>query len=286
MEADSSWRESLDERLANAGLFQGWLDAAVDGYDGHWRDWKDWPDAEPLGETHAELASWILATLRLKEPSTEFSAELQERVLRRYRSEVDANAAMPSPSSRVRVVGWTLGKVVGEYDRDLPVAPAVRPRDPDVAAAYDGLVEHVVHLGSQTMNPWPEMLGTSTYWRGAGIAEALQPDEASLANAIARSVKASRPLLNESEYDLVRRHWQANDFDKKRNAVTHVKASSGMSFTAVSTTAGDKLAIRPTLVGITQFVCQQVSLELANQEVRPELSTIWDNELWWEIGGT
>lgn len=280
--ATADWQDAVDERLDNGGLYPEWLATAAEKYDAKWIEQATASDPYLVGDEHAELASWILASLRLKKPSTAFSQELRDRILNRYRSEVDAGAGQSPEGFLVAVVSWTLGKVIGRYDVDLPVVPARLPVDDAVGAAYEGLVQHIVHLGEVREVPWPEMLGTSTYWRGAGIAEAMQPDQEKLSDAIGWLVSGSRPHLEERDHDLIRKHWQG-PFITNRNVVTHVRTDRGTTFESASGTAGDKQAIRPTLLGITQFVFQQVSEELANQSVRTELGTLWDNKLVYDV---
>lgn len=168
-----NWAESIEERLTVGGLDVAWLEEAAEMYAVFWDTLVSADPIYLLPETHAHLASWILAALRLKEPSDDFNAELRERVLRRYCADTGMETGILPEGVAVVVVAWTLGKVVGEFDVELPVVPAVFPSDADIAAAYGGLVEHVGAL--PTSAPWREMLATSTHLRTAGLAESLSP---------------------------------------------------------------------------------------------------------------
>ncbi|TFC50855.1 hypothetical protein E3O47_07555 [Cryobacterium sp. TMT2-17-1] len=269
-----SWADTLEDRLVRGGLDLQWLDEASVLYRRHWLSVSEYEPMTCITAEHAHLASWILAALMLKEPSSDFSSELRERIRARYGADQGAEIGVVPEPFAVIVVAWTLGKVVGEYDIELPVVPAVLPTDVDIAKAYLGLVEHVAALPRPT--PWPEMLGSATHWRGAGIAESLRPFEPpNLATSIGTLVRQARPHLTQRRFDDISRHWIREDFVARRNALTHVRSTGSVSFADASQQASDHQAIRPTVAGVTQFVCQQVAAELADAANRPPWGTKW-----------
>lgn len=276
----TTWSDTLEERLGEGGFDDGWLHEVAAHYNRKWDDIRFTDPEYVLPERHAQLASWLLASLQLKGPSSDLSADLRDAVDRRFRAETPITGARPSAFATV-VVAWTLGKVVGEYDAELPVVPATWPTDAEVSAAYRGLVEHVVHLG-EVATPWTEMLGTSTYWRGAGLAEALRPDEVNAGASIGKLISEAKPLLPLGLKDQIDRHWQ-RDFIAKRNVLTHIRPESGVLFSTLRKTAADHQSIRLTLLGVTHFIFQQVSTELVDDTERTPWATIWGNQLWYDV---
>jgi hypothetical protein len=280
---DRTRSDPLAERLAGIELDHDWLGQVADEYGAKWIEEVSLSAADPnyamsgLSEEHALLASWILAGLRSTGSSLDLSAELNRNVLTRAIADLPGspNPAELPATLNPSVTSWILGMVVGRLDRTLPVVPARLPSDPHVAGAYLGLVEHVVHLGDVPA-PWSEMLGTSTIWRGTGIAEALTPD-------IIGQQKSINALLGEArhyipEHLLKRLITHFHGFVDRRDVLSHIlPKKGGITFQQATQTALTWDDIRLTLVAITQFVCQQVATELtespASRAVRPDT---WD----------
>lgn len=170
--------------------------------------------------------------------------------------------------------------VVGAVDHTLPVAPAMLPRDDNVRAAYVGLVEHVLHL-SEVQSPWPEMVGTSTFWRGTALAEGMQPEAANGQQAITQLVIEVRRILPEHMGRLIGKHF--SQFAERRNTLSHVAEMPGrLRFVDVKEQARDWSQVRLTILGVTQFLCSQIALELTESASRVVREGTWD-DLKWEL---
>jgi hypothetical protein len=271
----TAWTDTIEDRLAEGGLDTDWLRDVSEAYRVFWLSVSSDRPARLISDEHAHLASWILAALILKEPSDSFSDELRQRVLERYSADTGEEVGIPPEGVGVVVVAWTLTKVVGNFDVFLPVIPAVQPADDDIAAAYDGLVEHVGSLPGST--PWPEILGSSTHWRSAGIAESLSPSNPrNLAASIGQLVADARPHMPQNKHTVVANHWNKNGFVERRNVLTHVLSERGLAFASASTQVSDHQAVRPTVMGVTHFVCQRIAAELADPGNLPPWGTKWE----------
>jgi hypothetical protein len=279
---DRTRAELLEERLAEIGRDVSWLEEAAERYEKTWqgnlRVAISVDDLIALGPDHSLLASWVLARLRASGSSYEFGDDLRAAVTRRALTEIhSAPHELPSRWKPV-VVGWTLGMVVGEVDQNLPVAPAMLPSDPNVRAAYDGLVEHVLHLAA-TASPWPEMIGTSTFWRGTGLAEGMQPEAANGQQAITQLVIAVRRILPEHMGKQIGQHF--SQFAERRNTLSHIADMPNRPrFVDVKEQARDWPQIRLTIMGITQFLCDQIAVELTETASRAVREGTWDQLVW------
>lgn len=281
---DQARAELLEARLAEIGLGMIWLEEAADRYEKTWqgnlRLSTCAEDLVALSPDHALLASWVLAPLRASGSSYDFGDDLRAAVTQRALGEIPgAPSELPSRWKPV-VVGWTLGMVVGEVDHTLPVAPAMLPNDANVRAAYEGLVEHVLLLAGTTV-PWPEIAGTSTFWRGAGLAEGMQPEAGNGQQAITQLVVAVRRIVPEHMGKQIGQHF--SQFAERRNTLSHVADMPGRpSFVDVKDQARDWHQIRLTILGITQFLCHQIAIELTESASRAVREETWD-ELIWEL---
>lgn len=284
--ADRSWAELLEDRLAEVGWELSWLAEAAERYEATWQGNRKMAtaadDLVALPADHAVLASWVMAPLRGRRSSYDFGYALRKAVTHRAFAEIpSAPAELPSPWKPV-VFGWTLGMVAGSVDQDLPVAPAMLPRDDNVRAAYEGLVEHVLHLSDLEV-PWPEMVGTSTFWRGTGLAEGMQPEAANGQAAITQMVIEVRRILPEHMGQQIGQHF--SQFAEQRNTLSHVADMPGRPrFVDVKEQARDWHQVRMTIMGITQFLCSQIALELTESASRAVREGTWD-ELKWELVG-
>jgi hypothetical protein len=281
---DDSSAELLEERLVEVGWELSWLDEAAERYEATWQGNLKVAagpgDLVAVGDEHAVLASWMLAALRGTGSSYDFGDELRTSVTTRALAEVPS--ALPELPSQWKpvVVGWTLGMVVGAVDQNLPVAPAKLPTDDNVRAAYEGLVEHVLHL-NDIPSPWPEMIGTSTFWRGTGLAEGMQPEAADGQQAITQLVIEVRRIVPEHMGRQIGQHF--TQFAERRNTLSHVADKPGKPrFVDVKEQARDWSQIRLTIMGITQFLCSQVAQELTESASRVVREGTWD-DLKWEL---
>lgn len=281
---DVARRELLGDRLAEVDQEQEWLAEAAERYEKTWRGQLKQAttpdDFTGLTDENALLASWILAALRTTGASYGFGEKLRKDVTARALREIPVAPHDLPPQWCPEVPGWTLGMVVGAVDRNLPIALAALPADPNVRAAYEGLVEHVLHLG-KTPTPWPEMLGTSTYWRGTGLAEGLKPEARDGREAIKQLIFECRYAV--PDYLGVRLSKHFEHFTQTRNALSHVADLAGCPrFVDVMGGARDWNQIHLTVLGITQFLGLQVSSELAGAASRAVRPGTWD-ELQWEL---
>jgi hypothetical protein len=281
---DRTRQNLLADRLDEVGWESEWLAEAAARYEKTWQG--QLKQANTRGEllelngANALLASWILAALRTTGASYDFGEKLRRDVTARALKEIPAAPHDLPPQWCPEVAGWTLSMVVGTVDRNLPIAPAVLPADPNVKAAYEGFVEHVLHLG-KTPTPWPEMLGTSMYWRGTGLAEGLKPEARDGQEAIKQLIFECRYAV--PEYLGVRLSKHFENFTQTRNALSHVADLMGCPrFVDVTDGAREWDQIRLTVLGITQFLGLQVSAELGGSASRAVRSETWD-ELQWEL---
>lgn len=288
LDADTRFADLLTERLGEIDLDRGWLLEAAGAYEGRWQsDVAVLQDigstAQPVGlsKDHALLASWVLAALRTEGRCDELSDKLRARVADRANNDMTHLADLPSCLAP-RVIAWTLGMVVGRFDINFPVIPAQMPIDMEVELAYRGLVEHVVHL-AEVEEPWPEVMCSSTLWRAAGLAEGLQPEANGPEAAINQLMAAIRHTTPEYQYERLRKHWIG--FIEHRNALTHVAPSAGKTrFSDSVRIACDSDHVNPTVMGVTNFVFQKVSQELAGPAGRAVRSGLWEQILRYEVG--
>ena len=268
--ADTARREILEDRLAEIGYDLEWLDARVADYDAKWE--LDAPSLEPanvddfaMPVEHALLATWLLAGLRNTGDSYDLSTTLAAAVQQRMGGAAHQLGARPASLSPV-VRGWTLGMVAGGIDPTLPVVLAHHPDDPHITTAYKGLVEHVLHL-EPVAEPWPELAGAALYVRTGGLAEALRPappppPHRGLQYSIDLLMGEARPQTPVHIWERLRANWL--QWVGRRNVLTHVKPSDDGSSTFADCAAQVRTwyQLEATILGVTQFVCQEVSLEL------------------------
>ncbi|WP_396902923.1 hypothetical protein [Mycolicibacterium sp.] len=263
--------DSLDDRLSQLGYDTEWLVEASEAYELKWR--SDAIDIDPdtaedlaLPGEHSLLASWLLAGLRNAGHSYDFSADLRAAVQRRMGADAQPLARFRPPSLSPIIRGWTLGRVVSITDPLLPMVPAAYPSDPHITAAYHGLVEHVLHL-ELLDPPWPELACTATYVRTGGLAEALRPPPSpppylGLSHSIDLLMSEARRHVPTDVYERLRQNWIR--WVERRNVLTHVAPGNGwdrtFSESAEEVRTWEQLEL--TILGISQFVFQEVSHEL------------------------
>lgn len=281
---DKTHQDFLAERLAEIDWEPEWLTEAAERYEQVWQGQLEQAatadDLVGLSDENALLASWIIAALRTTGASYDFGDKLRNDVTARALKEIPtAPASLPSQWCP-EVVGWTLGMVMGTVDRRLPVAPALLPADPNVKAAYEGLVEHVLHLG-EIPAPWPEILGTCTYWRGTGLAEGLKPEARDGKDAIKQLIIECRYAVPDYLGQRLSQHFE--HFAETRNTLSHVADMPGRPrFVDVKEQARDWDQIYLTVLGITQFLGLQVSAELLASATRSVRTETWEH-LQWEL---
>ncbi len=217
----------LSDQLANIDRDLEWLDLTIRRYDALWAyrltltDPKD--RYQPLDADHAALAAWIAAGLRGYGPSNEISQAVQQAV--RERTAGDPPELVRN-HSRVALVAWGLGQVVGDYDRSLPVVFCEPLTDRSVQLAYEGLVRHVVELPE--VDEWPEMLGSAVLWRACGLADGLHPQQNGKSNleaSVNALIAGMRRYVSPAVLDQWAKEWP--EYRNIRNGFTHVAGENG-----------------------------------------------------------
>ncbi|WP_132992667.1 hypothetical protein [Gordonia zhaorongruii] len=265
----ADYRDALDRRLDRIGYRIDWLPSAAEAYGAKWEENRDDLTPESADESglpaeHSILATWLLACLRNYGDSYTISAELQKRVLTRLATEVPALAAHRPASLSPIIRGWTLGLVTGDVDPLYPVVPALPLQDSNIWAAYCGLIQHVLHLGAVS-EPWPELAGTAVYVRTGGLAEALsplsgQPGQRGLNHSINTLMADTKRQVPPHINAALARNWVR--WVERRNVLTHVVgAEASDSFEDSAQSVCEWSQVGMTIIGITQFVCQEISQE-------------------------
>ncbi|MCZ7424106.1 hypothetical protein O7607_30405 [Micromonospora sp. WMMA1949] len=277
----------LGDRLGEIGCDLEWLEARAQDYDAKWcfdapsletANADDWA----LSVEHSKLATWLLAGLRNTGVSDELSSNLVDAVQRRMNNDAPQLDVRPQSLSPI-IRGWTLGMAAGTLDPALPMLLAWYPTDQHISAAYKGLVEQVLHLHG-IAEPWPELAGTALYVRTGGLAEALRPApepapgerKRGLQYSIDLLMREAKPQAPLHVWDRLRGNWM--DWVDRRNILTHVKPGEDSTSTFEDNAAQVRTwyEIHLTVLGITQFICQEVSLEL-QESVPPGLR---NNDPW------
>jgi hypothetical protein len=274
-----SLADSLAFRLDEIRYGADWLDEAIEAYESKWVLDLQYLTPDSVGDfalsqpDHAVLATWILAGLRNTGQCHDLSNDLGQRIMERVRRDLP-DIAVPLPSALSPVIfGWTLGCVVGSDE--LPAMPAVLPPEENVQHAFLGFMEHVLLLQSMAA-PWPEMVSTATYWRGYGIAEGLLPEHGNGGLALAQLKNEASRSMAPAMYATLERYFKP--FNQRRQSVSHVaRDDSRPPFVEVAETIRDWPDLRMAVVGLTQFVFQEVSKELQETPPRSIRPGVWDN---------
>ena len=288
----NSHQNLLDDRLSAIGYSFDWLQEAAQTYESKWVSTveyisPDLADESALPPEHALLATWLLASLRNTGDSYGFSADLlgavQERMNREAPLLKDKRPLSLAPSVR----GWTLGKSLGSNDSALPMVPAAYPNDPHITAAYEGLIEHLLYLNGISQ-PWPELAGTALLVRTGGLAEALQPPpdpppRRGLDHSINLLMSEARRHMPDSLRERLTKNWVR--WVERRNVLTHIMPNEDAKFTFTESAELVRTweQIEMTVLGITQFLCQQVSQELLDWVPPPLRTDPWDSYLRREV---
>lgn len=270
--------DPLAFRLDEIQLRDDWLQEAADTYDAKWRADLEYMTPATVDDyllsqgDHAVLATWILAGLRNSGRCHDLAMQLEERVQSRVYCELPGiSAPLPAVLSPV-IYGWTLGSMIGT--EELPVMPAILPSEENVREAFLGFVEHVLILQSME-TPWPEMMSTATYWRGYGLAEGLRPDLGGGGKALQHLQNDAARSMAPRMFAEVSNHFKV--FSQRRHAVSHVAVdTSRPSFIEVSETLRDWPSLRVAVIGLTQFVFQEVSKELMEENPRAIRAGVWE----------
>lgn len=275
-EKPTRFSEALEDRLHESGQPLDWLPEAAAAYE---RRWIEYGPEDTLGKQHGLLAGWVLAGLRTVGHSWNFNHTLNEKITSRAAGHRTRSGLLPT-RFRPRVIAWTLGVAVGEVDVELPAIPIRYPNDEQIAKAYECFVEFCMLLNTAIKEPWPELVGSATYVRGAGLAEILKPGFKPARQAVVELLKEARLSAHADEVSAFNRHFLANFFEN-RNTLVHLLPDkpSDPQFTDLTGVACGWSEVRPTVSGITHFVFQRVSEELAaSREVNEQT---WDIK--WEL---
>lgn len=271
--------DSLGYRLDEINYDFEWLGEVIEAYERKWTSDLQYMTPDSIGDfvltqpDHAVLATWILAGLRNSGQCHDLSVELSQRVLERAQQDLPGLTVPLSSALSPVIFGWTLGCVVGSDE--LPAMPAVLPIEENVRRAFLGFMEHVLILQTMTA-PWPEMMSTATYWRGYGIAEGLLPEHGNGGYALTQLTNEARRSMEPRMYTHLQRYFQP--FNQRRQSVSHVaRDDSRPPFVDVADTIREWQDLRMAVLGLTQFVYQEVSKELYGTPPRSIRPGVWDN---------
>lgn len=261
-EFQRSCRRQLEDRLAEIGRDLDWIDRTISQYEAMWEYRLAQPDPEEryhaLDAEHAALAAWVAAGLRGVGPSNEISQSLQQTI--RDRTKADPPVLVRS-RTRVVLVAWSFGQVIGEYDRSLPVVFCEPLADRSVQLAYEGLVQHVAALPE--VDQWPEMLGSAVLWRACGLADGLrpQPIRSNLAASVGALLGEMKRYVSAAVLAQWGREWPA--YQDVRNGFTHVTGENGkLCFEQVHSRMRTRDDVSLALTSATHFVGYSLAAEL------------------------
>jgi hypothetical protein len=261
-EFQRSCRPQLEDRLAEIGRDLDWMSSVIDQYEAMWAYRLGQPDLDEryraLDADHAALAAWLAAGLRGVGSSNEISQAVQQTI--RDRTKVDPPVLVRS-RTRVTLVAWSLGQVIGEYDRSLPVVFCEPLSDRSVQLAYEGLVQHVAALPE--VDRWPEMLGSAVLWRACGLADGLrpQPGRSNLAASVNALLAEMRRYVSAAVLAQWGREWPG--YQDVRNGFTHVTSENGkLCFEQVQSRMRTRDDVSLALTSATHFVGHSVASEL------------------------
>lgn len=276
---ESKYKDNLAELLESINLSHEWLEEAAAAYLSKWQHDLQYISLESLESfslepQHAEFATWLLAGLHFTGAPDELSATLQEEVLERALTDIPDLALPLPPDLSPVIVAWTLGRVIADDGHSLPISPAILPEDENARTAFSGLVEHFLLLRSLE-EPWPEMMCTSLYWRGYGIAEALRPEFDSGGQALRQLQLEAHNSMPESLRTAVGRHLDS--FGTRRNVLSHVADMEGRPrFIDVIPIARDAGDLELTIKAMSQFVFQEVAKQVREHRPRVARAGAWE----------
>lgn len=276
---NEAFRDPLENQLSEIHLPHDWLLDASASYRAKWEHDLEYTTPETLSglalePSHAELATWLLSGLALRGDPGELESALQSSVMEIALDAVPS-LGLPLPPELSPVIrAWTLGRAISTHGNEMPVYPAVAPADENARLAFEGLIEHYLVL-EDLAQPWPEMMCTSLYWRGYGIAEALKPYEGTGGRALNR--------LSEEGYNYVTGQTRArisghvSMFAPRRNTLSHVandESRAGFSDVVLVTTSEEDTT--KSLEMISQFVFQEVAKQLRERRPKAINRGVWD----------
>ncbi|MEV1114951.1 hypothetical protein AB0I91_07770 [Actinosynnema sp. NPDC049800] len=281
-ELQSSCATQMADRLADIDRDLDWLSLTIQRYEALWAYRLTLPDPQeryqPLDADHAALAAWIAAGLRGYGPSNEINQAVQQAVRDRTASDPPE---LVRDHSRVALVAWSLGQVVGDYDRSLPVVFCEPLADRSVQLAYEGLVQHVV--GLPEVDEWPEMLGSAVLWRACGLADGLRPQKGGRSNleaSVNELIAGMRRYVSSTVLLQWAKEWP--EYTKVRNGFTHVAGENGAySFADVASRMRNRSEVAPALTSATTFVGHSLAEELLDSPLARWRAVV-DN-LEWEL---
>lgn len=278
--AISDYEDSLSEQLESIGLSHEWLAEAAASYRAKWEHDLTYVTVEALDSfaldsQHAEFATWLLSGLHFQGAPDELASSLKEAVMSDVITHLP-DLSLPLPSSlSPEIVAWTLGQIIATDGHSLPICPAILPEDENARVAFLGLIEHYQVLRSLDQ-PWPEMMCTSLYWRGYGIAEALRPDCASGGPALAQLQAEARYSMPHNIRESIGRHLSA--FGERRNVLSHVANMEGRPrFVEVVPLARETNDLELTVRAMSHFAFQEVAKQVRERRPKVVRQGAWEN---------
>ena len=277
--SNPKYEATLSDLLGSIGLPYEWLEQASEAYSAKWNHDLEYFTPEGSGNfalesQHSEFATWLLSGLHFSGTPDQLSGDLQAAVIERVLTEVPSLALPLPPELSPVIVGWTLGSIIANAGHRYPISPALLPESENARAAFAGLAEHYLVLQSMEQ-PWPEMMCTSLYWRGYGIAEALRPDFSTGAEALKQLRLEAYHSTPVSVRDSLGRHL--DNFGTRRNALSHIADSEGRPrFVDVLPIARSTEDLELTINAMSQFVFQEVAKEVRERPPRVVRANAWE----------
>ena len=236
---------AFSDRAAQLRLDDTWFRYAIDAY----RRMAELDYAD-MHTNHSLLATWLLAGERRNDKVT--SAELDADL-----------AALPTKDAGRNAVlrCWTLGKVALAPDQWGPRAlavPACPPADPNVTAAYEGLIRHATALADH--GELGEMAHTAVIFRLYALVEGILPDTGPPEARFRERLANVRSILTPNEADT----WRAGaeHLYHPRNGMTPLhQGGSPTSFSNYASEYDAVDSVRDPALACALLVFDQISLE-------------------------
>jgi hypothetical protein len=264
---------SFGDRLDGAALDEDWIEAAVARYRAmrHFRDNYDPRAYSDMPDEHAGLLTWLLVgELNYRRTSAEFDAELLSNL-----------GSDPSGEGRPTIIAWVVGSRIatGYWGPRILAVPGPAPSNPDVAAAYRGLVEHAAALAAAE-GMFLELGRTAIVTRLAGVVDGLvMPDLRGvrpMPNAgkrLLRVYQRVESMLGPDDQRACRETMA--DFRHHRNVLVHVdQDDADDSFLSYSGYFMDSEALKPRLATATSIAFGVVAEEQLRIDYPPALARV------------
>ncbi len=224
-----------------------------------------------LGHTYELLLSWLVMHVG---PKVATSCEALEQDFARY-----------GVTSLV-IPRWTLAvPVVGALQRRLPCTPLIADTEPELAAAYRGLTDHLNLLAVLPSNHRQlELINTAIPWRVVALADRLEPPTEKTSNGDRPVIATRLQMLGGRTIDSARgiEHEWWNLLIKgsacsRRHALSHLgETKDGWTFTRCVDQMWTLNEARGATAAIALVFIDRIAKYIRNHPVN---STLLDNAL-------